>query len=49
MLMEDKDVSIVDAIREIYSSATYKKLETESSKIWHLGPVALYEKLSEEK
>mgnify|MGYP003429816037 FL=1 len=49
MLMEDNDVSIIDAIREIYSSATYKKLETESSKIWHLGPVALYEKLSEEK
>ncbi|MBR4156539.1 MAG: hypothetical protein IKU01_07555 [Bacteroidales bacterium] len=49
MLIDDKNIGIVEAIREIYSSDTYKKLENESSKIWHLGPVALYEKLSEEK
>ena len=49
MLIDDKNIGIFEAIREIYSSDTYKKLENESSKIWHLGPVALYEKLSEEK
>ena len=49
MLIDDKNIGIVEAIREIYSSDTYKKLENESSKMWHLGPVALYEKLSEEK
>lgn len=26
----------------------YKKLENESSKTWHLGPVALYEDFMEE-
>lgn len=43
MLTEDRSISIVDAIREIYSSSTYQKLERESTKMWHLGPVALYE------
>ena len=43
MLIEDKGISIVDAMREIYSSDIYKQLEDESTKIWHLGPVALYQ------
>ena len=45
MLTEERGISIVDAIREIYSSNTYQKLERESTKMWHLGPVALYEGL----
>lgn len=45
MLSEDKNVSIVDAVKEIYSSETYRHLETEETKLWHLGPVALYEEL----
>ena len=45
MLTEDKDISIVDAIKEIYSSDTYRQLEKESTKTWHLGPVALYQEL----
>ena len=43
MLTEDKGISIVEAIREIYSSDTYRQLEDESTKMWHLGPVALYQ------
>lgn len=43
MLIEDKGISIVDAVREIYSSNIYKQLEDESTKMWHLGPVALYQ------
>jgi len=43
MLTEDKGISIVDAVREIYSSDIYKQLEDESTKMWHLGPVALYQ------
>ena len=46
MLTEDKGISIVDALREIYSSDTYKQLEDESTKLWHLGPVALYQGLT---
>ncbi|MBE6275407.1 MAG: hypothetical protein E7096_03560 [Bacteroides sp.] len=49
MLAEDKNISIVDAIKEIYASELYKKLENESTKAWHLGPVALYEELMEEQ
>ncbi len=45
MLMEDENISIVDAMKTIYSSATYKQLENEVTKMWHLGPVALYEEL----
>ena len=43
MLSEDKNVSIVEAMRLIYSSDIYKNLEKESTKMWHLGPVALYQ------
>lgn len=43
MLTTDKEISIVDALKEIYSSDTYRQLEDESTKMWHLGPVALYQ------
>lgn len=45
---EIQGISIVDAIKKLYSSEMYKKLENESSKTWHLGPVALYEDFMEE-
>lgn len=41
-------VSIVEALKRIYKSRTYKELENEDSKLWHFGPVALYEMLLEE-
>ena len=43
MLSEEKKVSIVDAIKDVYLSDTYSRLEKEETKLWHLGPVALYE------
>lgn len=43
ILAEDKGVSIVEAIKILYSSELYEKLEKESTKKWHLGPVALYQ------
>lgn len=42
-LSEDKNISIVDAFEEIYNSDIYSRLENEETKLWHLGPVALYE------
>ena len=48
MLSEDKGISMVDAIKRLYSSEMYKKLQDESTKYWHLGPVALYEEFLEE-
>ena len=46
MLCADKHISVIEALRQIYSSDMYKQLEVESSKMWHLGPVALYEAMS---
>ena len=47
MLSEEKNVSIADAVKEIYASDTYRRLETEETKLWHLGPVALYEEMKQ--
>lgn len=41
------NVKIIDAIKAIYKSNTYKELEREETKLWHLGPVALMEYLAE--
>ena len=46
MLTEDKGISIVDAMKEIYLSDTYRQLENESTKMWHLGPVAIYQDMN---
>lgn len=43
MLADDEKISVVDAIKKLYSSDMYKRLENESTKAWHYGPVALYE------
>ena len=48
MLAEDENISIVDAIKRLYASKMYKKLQDESTKYWHLGPVALYEEFLKE-
>lgn len=42
---EDNGCSEVEAIRRIYASPLYQRLADESSKLWHLGPVALYEEM----
>lgn len=47
-IVEDKGVSISEAINCIYHSKLYKKLSSESTKYWHLGPVDLYEELKME-
>ena len=43
MLVEERGGSIVDAIKDIYLSETYVRLENEETKMWHFGPVALYQ------
>ena len=48
MYAENFGVTISEALKRIYNSATYRKLEREDSKLWHYGPVALYEMLLEE-
>jgi hypothetical protein len=49
VLFSDKhNVSTNKALKIIYNSETYKKLEREATKYWHFGPVALLETLEEE-
>ena len=45
MLADDNDISIVDAVKQVYASEVYQRLEQESTKQWHLGPVALYQEM----
>lgn len=42
-------VDIIDAIRAIYNSNTYRDLAKEETKLWHYGPVALMEYYMENK
>lgn len=39
--------TMLEALRAFYSSKMYSELEDESTKLWHLGPVALYEEFEE--
>ena len=45
MLAADSGKNIVQAVKELYFSDVYNRLEQESTKQWHLGPVALYQEL----
>ena len=45
MLADDSNISIIDAVKQVYSSDIYRRLEREYTKQWHLGPVALYQEL----
>lgn len=47
-LVEDYGISIAQAINRIYRSELYKKLSSENTKYWHLGPVDLYQELKQE-
>lgn len=48
MLCEDKGIGVIEALKEIYLSNMYSQLEREGTKVWHLGPVALYETLCQD-
>lgn len=43
MYASDFRLPIIEALRRIYQSATYRQLEDEETKLWHYGPVALYQ------
>ena len=43
MYAENFGLSITEALQRIYRSATYREMENEESKLWHYGPVALYQ------
>ncbi len=45
MLMEDTHENVVDAVCRVYQSEMYCQLEQEHTKLWHEGPVALYQRM----
>lgn len=45
MLVEDTGMNVVDAVCRIYQSEMYSQLEQENTKLWHEGPVALYQRM----
>ncbi len=45
MIQENENMQLIDAIKKVYSSDIYKKLEQEETKVWHLGPVDLYNEI----
>lgn len=48
-LYDDYGFTLQECLNRIYHrSKLYKKLSTESTKYWHLGPVDLYEELKME-
>jgi hypothetical protein len=47
-IIEKKDMSVIDSVKLLYFSGLYQKLEIESTKLWHLSPLALYELLEME-
>lgn len=44
----EHNLSLIEAMRCFYYSNTYKRLADESTKLWHYGPVALYQEFMEE-
>lgn len=42
LVLEELNISLIEAIRLIYLSDTYRQLEKEDTKMWHLGPIDLY-------
>ena len=43
MYASDFGLTITEALNRIYRSETYRQLEDEETKLWHYGPVALYQ------
>lgn len=41
-------ITIIEAMRRFYNSETYTRLADETTKLWHYGPVALYQEFMDE-
>jgi len=48
VIIEHKKISPIEAVKLLYRSELYRKLEMENTKLWHLSPLALYELLEME-
>lgn len=48
-IAEEEDLSPLDALTRFYESDTYRRLEREETKLWHYGPVALFQDYQESR
>jgi hypothetical protein len=48
LIMKNKGLDNIRATKLLYNSELYAMLENESSKLWHLSALTLYELLEEE-
>ena len=48
-MMQDTNSDVVVAVCKIYQSELYAQLEQEHTKLWHEGPVSLYQRLLQSK
>ena len=48
LIMENKNLSNIEATELFYNSELYAMMEIEASKLWHLSPLLLYELFEEE-
>ena len=49
LMMKKLGITLLEAISIIYKSKTYRDLSREETKLWHLGPIALFEYYQENK
>ncbi|MCL2093837.1 MAG: hypothetical protein FWH12_06545 [Treponema sp.] len=48
MIMDSRALSSIEATKMFYNSDLYAMMENESSKVWQLSPLTLFELLEEE-
>ena len=48
LIVDRKSIPALDAIRLLYKSALYERLETVETKLWHLSAQTLYDLFNEE-
>lgn len=48
-MMQDTNNDVVEAVCKVCQSELYAQLEQEHTKLWHEGPVLLYQRLSQTK
>jgi hypothetical protein len=49
LLMEQKKMALIEALRYLYSSQLYQFLEKEETKVWYYSPLLLFDLIEEEK
>ena len=49
ILANETGISLVAAVKKIYASETYRRLEQEETKEWQLGPVARYQSFMDQQ